>query len=247
MSIPRSFASVLFVGLIPFVVGCGSDKKANNAPTWAGRTYLLDVPDSHWREPGEAKDEIGSSVPKFLLQVKSGSGNALDVLIGTSDANGVQDTCSPTTTVSATSQYPGIQIGPANVPLRVGDKENTTPVIATVYQLTMTDVLVDTAGATGPTTSQLTAILDARDVYSIFYKLTDPTPDSVCMTLANIDSPCTACPDDDDHAAGTPDAGSGYCVKLRANGLAAGPLSGVSIQPLTESDLAASCKGNGGI
>jgi len=113
MSIPRSFAGVVFVGLIPFFIGCGSDKKPNNAPTWVGRTYLLDIPVSHWREPKGADEDVGASVPKFLLEVKSAPGNALEVLMGAGDANGVQDTCSPTSTVSATSQYPGIQIGPA--------------------------------------------------------------------------------------------------------------------------------------
>ena len=245
MSIPRSFAGVVFVGLIPFFIGCGSDKKPNNAPTWVGRTYLLDIPVSHWREPKGADEDVGASVPKFLLEVKSAPGNALEVLMGAGDANGVQDTCSPTSTVSATSQYPGIQIGPADVRLRVGDKSKTSLVLATAYQLTMTDVLVDAAGASTPSTSQVSAILDGRQVYSIFWRLTNPTPDSVCATLDNLGSPCMACPDGDQ--AGTQDSGTqGYCVKLRANGLAAGPLSGVSIQPIAESDLGASCRGDGG-
>ena len=235
MTIPRSLASVLFIGLIPFFVGCGSDKKTNtNANSWVGRTYLLDIPYKHWREPPGASDDIGPSVPKFLLDVKSGSGNTLEVLLGTGDANGVQDMCSPTSVIQATSQYPGIQMGPANVPLLVGDKANTSPVIATVYQLTMTDVLAEAAGAPPQATSQLSAILDAREVYPIFWRLTDATPDSVCAALANLDSSaaCTACPGADTGI---------YCLKLRANGLAAGPLSGVTVKPIAESDLPASC------
>ena len=238
MIIPRSLASVLFVGLIPLVAGCGSDKKTNiNANPWAGRTYLLDIPYSHWREPSNASQDIGPSVPKFLLEVKNGSVNALEVLLGTSDADGLQDMCSPTSTIQATSQYPGIQIGPATVPLLVGDKTQTKPVIAKAYQLTMTDVLAEAAGASPQTTSVLSAILDARDVHSIFWHLPDPTEDSVCATLENLGSPCTACPADDQ-------AGN-YCLKLRANGLAAVPLSGVSVTPVAQSELAASCSDSG--
>jgi len=237
MTIPRSLSGVLFIGLVPTLVGCGSDNKSSTAVNaWAGRSYLLDIPSSHWREPKNASDDVGPSVPKFLLEVKSSSGNTLEVVVGTSDANGVQDMCSPTSTMVATSQYPGIQIGPTTVPLLIGDKANTKQVVAKAYQLTMTNVLVEAAGASLQDGSELSAILDARDVYSIFWHLPDPTGDSVCATLDNLGSPCTACPADDQPG--------NYCLKLRANGLAAVPLSGVSVTPVAQS-VAASCSDGG--
>ncbi len=237
MTTTRSLASALLIGLIPFFIGCSSDKKTvTSANPWAGHAYLLNIPDKHWRQPKNIGGDLGPSVPGFLLDVRSGSGNTLDVLLGTSDANGVQDMCGPTTTIQATSQYPSIEIGPATARVRIGDKKHVQPVIATAYSLTMTDVLAQAADASVQDDSAFSAIIDAREIYSIFWQVPQ-TQESVCNTLESVTgAACTACPNDS----------LPYCLTLKAIGLAAGPLNGPALQPVEEANLAPSCATDGG-
>ena len=226
----RSIACTLLVGLVPFFIGCSSEKKTPAAAnSWSGRTYFLDIPASHWKQPSGIGKDIGPSVPKFLLSI-SGS----EVLVGTAGADGAQDMCGPTSIFTATSPYPDIQIGPANARVRIGDEANTIPVIATAYNFTMTNILSETPDASGPQGS-FSAVIDAREVYSVFYQLADPTADSVCRALESI-SPCTPCPQDQ----------ANYCLALKAVALAAGPLTGPGVQPVEEANLAASCALDGG-
>lgn len=217
----RSLASILvIVAMAPAFAGCGSDKKTTNpsGSVWAGKTYLLNIPETRWKKPkGDAGKEFGKFVPKFIFNVENAA-SGVNVLLGSSDATGNQDSCTPTVEIQAAD--PQKQIGPTTARLHVAnDKGSET--VAPVYNLTLTNILSETPEAVGQT-GQFNALLDVNDAYQLFYQLDNPTPTTICDTLGSrYESPCVACP-----------SGSMTCLELQAVGLVAAPLTGVSVQPI---------------
>jgi hypothetical protein len=214
----RSLAGifVFVVGLL--VAGCSSDSKKQPASgsVWAGKTYLLNIPDTRWKKPsGDVGKEVGRFVPKMIFNLENGT-DGVDVLFGTSDAQGVQNTCSPTLETKAAA--PEKQIGPITARLHITNDLGSS-LFATAHDLTLTNILSETPEATVQA-GQFTARLDVREVYSLFHELGNPTADAVCETLKNsFSTPCVACPD-----------GQSYCLDLMAVGLVAKPLTNGTVE-----------------
>lgn len=236
MTMRCNLAYALNSSLILCLVGCGSSTKAPTGASsnpWQGHTYLLNVPDTHWTQPKNVGKDIGPFVPKFLLGVNGSTGTTLDVLLGTSDASGVQDLCNPTTSLPSTAQYPDSQLGPADAMLFIRDATHGKSVLATARELTIKNALPGTDTTLSP--GEFSATVDLRELYSLFYLLTDPTADSVCTALAQAGTPCAACPQD----------GAAYCLTLKAIQLAATALTDVTVQGVDSADLGASCEDGG--
>lgn len=226
----RLLASVLFLVVSPLVVGCGSDSKKptlSNSP-WAGKTYLLNIPDTRWKEPRGSDGntgvgaEIGPFVPKMIFTLENGT-DGVDVRLGTSDAQGVQNTCNPTTKTKAAA--PEKQIGPVTTRLHITNNVGAA-LFATAHDLTLTNILSETPDA--PTQSgQFAARLDVREVTSLFYQLgKNATADVVCETLLeSFKVSCIACPD-----------GQSYCLNLLAVGLVAKPLADGDVEDVDTED-----------
>src|SRR5690606_33314764 len=110
----------LLLGVSLSAVGCGSveGEPSSKPDAWIGNTYVLEVPEAKWTEPPGIGAEISGFVPQFLMQVQGASGSDVEVLMGTGLV-GEQETCGPTQTVTASSSYPSMQIGPVDHPIYV--------------------------------------------------------------------------------------------------------------------------------
>lgn len=221
--------------LLPFVAGCSEDSSTGdpnteNKGSWAGHTYLLNIPGSRWSAPTGASEELGAYVPKFLFQVNTDSAGSAEILIGTStDIAGTQDLCNPTTIVTATTNYPSMHIPPTDVPVHIVDAVTQNAIVGKAYGLTVSDIFPD--GTTPATAGTFAATVDARELYPLFRLLENPTADSVCAALSSVGATCGACPSD----------GAAYCLDLKAQNTGAVEIAGVSVQPIATTDLAATC------
>ena len=227
----RILVSTLLIGLVPALAACGSDSKKpnNSANPWQNKTYQLSIPLSRWNKPNkDVANDIGAFVPSFLLYFKSATATDVDVLLGTSDANGVQDPCSPTTLIHGTSAYPDFKIGPVDAPVRIVDTSHNKAVTITGYGLTLANIMPEST--VDNTTEAFSATVDARQLYPLFYLIADPTPDKVCADLSQVSAECQQCPSDQQN----------YCLTLGAISLTAA-LTGASVNEVGASDLPASC------
>lgn len=234
MDTKKSIVSCFLLVSLSFLgIGCGggdSDDGGGASP-WAGKTYLLEIPDSYWTEPRGIGDDIGPFAPHFLISVEGGSASAPEINIGTA-AGDAQDLCNPTTRVQATSSYPNVQISSSSFPVHIEHINEPIQVNGTIYNMTISNVLPD--GDTITDAGELVATMDFRDVYRMFTALVDPTPDSVCDALADAyqdsGTQCEACPAD----------GMSYCLTMKAAFLGAQP-SNINLVTVAPSDVAASC------
>jgi hypothetical protein len=173
------------------------------AAPWAG-VYTLEAPAPYWSEPENIGSEIGLFVPIFLLNV---SGETVTLGTATADETTeviTQDPCTSTQVVTAQVAQPSFQLGPIDYQMHLVN--DPVRVNATIYQLTMTNVLPPTEGG------ELSAILDAREVYPLFTALGKPTAETVCAALESFGAPpCAPCPQD----------GALYCLAIRAIALEA--------------------------
>ncbi len=184
----------------------GAPAAAGGMEAWQGRVFLLDVPQDNWAYPRDIGTEIGPFVPDFLIQVDMAANGSMNVTMTTANELGQQEPCNPTTTITGVSTaFPSSQIGPADIPIHVksvlvdGLQVNTT-----VRSFTLTDVL---PGAAPASEGKLLTVLDVRELYPMFTKLSDnPEQDQVCNALASFGSPCEACPQD----------GAMYCLTVEA-------------------------------
>jgi len=161
---------------------------------------LLDtpnIPGSAWTEPpGGVASAIGGDVPQFLIGVAAGSGNDLTITLTTA-INGVQDMCSPTTQVPASGvNYPNIEISAPNFPIHVVVTPPNPPdrqAESTAHNVFFKNILPgDTAAKDG----ELDATVDASELYTLFYQLTNATKDNICAQLdsiANTTGLCKVC------------------------------------------------------
>ena len=227
MTTLRTLVCTLLIGLIPLSIGCSSDKKTVNR--WAGKTYMVNIPVDNWKRPrGSVGTEVGAYVPKFLLSVQDAS-NGVNVLVGASDADGKQDMCSPTIEIPASA--PEIQIGPVDTKLHVANSVGGAAV-PPLYGLTFTNILTDTPDA-ATIAGQFDAVLDTRDVYTLFNQLNEPSAEALCTFLNDsFSNPCIVCPKD---------SASTTCLELKAVQLAAVPLTGIAVQAVSDTNLSANC------
>lgn len=234
----RAFAGIL-PALALCVMGCGESKDSKDGSgdtpgPWENRTYLLDVPPVNWSEPAQIGDEMGAFVPDFLIRVEQSEGDVHTVMLGAADDSGAQDLCNPTARVQTSAQpYPSVQIGPTDFTLRLryvaDDPADSVTVYATARGFTMTNVLPD--GAVPAEEGELTAIMDAREVYPLFHILPDPNPDTVCDALASFDATCAPCPQD----------GETYCLALTARYLGANEIADIDLEQVDVGSVDPSC------
>jgi len=231
----RAFAGIPLI-LALSVAGCSESKDGSDGTSagWQGRTYVLDVPPANWSEPEQVGDEMGGFVPDFLIQVEESDGDVHTVTLGAADTTGAQDTCNPTTRVQTVAQpYPSVQIGPTDMMLRLqwvaDDPAESVTVLATGRGLTMTNVLPD--GDVPAEEGELTATMDAREVYPLFHILPDPNPEAVCNALASFEATCGPCPHD----------GENFCLALTARYLGATEVADVDLEQVDADSLDPSC------
>lgn len=206
--------------LAVFGAACSSETPAG--PSFAGRTYLLHIVDTSWQGKVSA---IGDYVPDILMQV-DGTAASYDVTMATG-RDGLQDLCSPTSHVPATSNpYPMFDLGPTNLPIYLKHLKEPVAVSTTAYNLTMQNLLPEPGIPVNDGT--LSVVLDFRETYALFTQIIDPTPDRVCERLvADGVGTCEACPKD----------GQLYCLTMRADYLGATDVTATTtIVPVASTD-----------
>ena len=223
--IPRA-AVLLSLGLL--AAACGG--KSDDSGRWIGQTYLLEIPPANWSEPRGIGGDIGGFVPQFLFTVNRGSSQNLAVTVGTAKG-GAQDPCNPTADVSMSgAQYPKSQILAPSFPLHIVDTNQMPTVVvdATVHGFSFNDILP--AGDAKAKSGQVTATIDAGEVYRLFRLIPNPTKDSVCQALASAGAPCAACAHN----------GQPYCLTIKAVQVAGTPAT-AAVKPVTAGSVPASC------
>ncbi len=212
----------LAVLLIPLTTACGSDDSGgDDGPTYAGKTYLLNVPENSWT--GGVGQDIGPYVPQFVMKVE-GNPAHYDIQMGAA-RNGVQEMCNPTAQVSAQGTPPAFTLGPTDFPLYIRHEDEPIAVEATIYDLTISNVLPD--GDTLAEEGTLTGIMDFREVYPLLTLIQpEPTPDLACQSLIDAGvGECETCSD-----------GEKYCLTLKAVYLGAEEAPDITLQPVADVD-----------
>jgi hypothetical protein len=225
---PRPRLLFLLTVLVPGLGGLGAcGGQAGGSAHWIGKTYLLDIPPTHWSEPKGIGGDVSDFVPQFLIGVAGGAGQELAITLATAHA-GVQDPCNPTTkTTSSGAGYPSAAIGAAAFPMHIVNVDHGIVVNTTAHDLAITNVLPGDAPAADGT---LSATMDIAEAYPLFVLIPNATKDSVCMQLSSFGAPCEICAFN----------GQPYCLTLKAVELGATQAS-VVINPLTAADIPASC------
>lgn len=205
---------MLWLGLAPFVLACGSeDEPAKN--TWENRNYLLEVPSTQWTEPPQVGNDIGEFVPHFLLHVSGSAPDRFTVTLGTADADGQQNLCSVTSELEARAAASGgVQIGPGALAVHLVHPTQPVEVDATIRELTLSNVLP--SGGKVAKEGELAAVIDARELYPLFTLLPEPSPETVCAALDSYNAACVPCPTD----------GESFCLSLKAERLGASETEG---------------------
>ena len=226
MNVSKSLAGLLVLSALPFAIGCGDggEEKSSNDLAWVGHTYLLQTTAGNWVEPSGIGGDIAPYVPRFLIQVESGSGNSMNLVLGAATAAGAQEMCNPTTSATATVSYPDSVIGPVDFPaylVNPADEHNATDIITNpvIADLTLTNVLPD--GDTPAEAGLINAVMDARQVAKMFTQLGDnPTEETVCTAVQSY-APCVACRD-----------GLPWCLPLKATRVGATEVN-LGLTPIT--------------
>ena len=216
----RPVCSLLpLLALALLLSGCGDDEKTAASHPWAGKTFLLEIPQERWSDPPQIGEEIGRFVPQFLISVEGGSGDTLNMAVGTANG-GVQQMCNPTTEIEVDgSGYPEVQIGPSEFPIYLRNEEEDITVNATVHDFTLTNVLPE--GDVPTDDGDLSAVMDVRELYPMFYQIIAPSPDSVCTAMAGT-ADCEPCPQD----------GEIYCLTIQAMYIGASELADFTLEPI---------------
>ena len=221
--------SIVLMALLPLLAACGSDDEEDKNP-WENRSYMLEIPSTHWSEPAQIGNEIGAFVPRFLLQVAGSSPDQFTITVGTADAAGAQNLCSVTSEFQAqAADHPNVQIGPSTLPVHLVHPTQPVEVDATIYDMAMANILPN--GVTLAEEGEFTAVVDARELYPLFTLLPEPSAETVCAALDTYDSACVSCPTD----------GAIFCLPLKAVRLGASEMSGMAVVPVDATTRDPSC------
>jgi hypothetical protein len=223
---------------LPFALilnGCGSNEDSGSR--WAGKTYLLDIPEINWVKPNQdVGRELAPFVPQFLISV-TGSGSNLVATVATAE-NGFQNPCNETQQVAfSESDYPESQFVLSQFPMTFQEVNTyVTPNVtvtqkSVIHDMTLVNVL---PGDSSTKQGTFTVTADIAELAPLFVKPIvpqPPTPDGVCQTIASTSTAtCTACAFN----------GSSYCLTLGAVMLVA-TLSSAAVKQVSLGDIAASC------
>ena len=221
---------VLFSSAALALAACGSN--AADSSQWVGKSYRLDIPPDNWVKPQGVGSDIGDFVPQFLFGVAHASGTDMTVTVGAALA-GVQNPCNATTEVTVSgAAYPMSEIVVPAFPLHVVDTNQTPTVIVdtTIRNLTFTNVLPD--GAAKPD-GEVSATIDASEVYPLFRLIPNPSKESVCAALQTAGASCVACPHN----------GQPFCLVIGAVQVAAVAAS-APVTTIAPASIPASCSGH---
>ena len=157
-----------------------------------GKTYILDIPSAQWTSPAGLGDEIVKVQPKYAFQVIDIDESALTftVLLGTAK-NGAQDLCNKTYVIDGAlnAEDMTFTLGPIDVQTYfVGPK---TEAMAACHDFTISGQIVD-EGA-GLVSGEMSAELDTRDIYPLFYMANVSSGEALCTEIASWNMSCADC------------------------------------------------------
>jgi hypothetical protein len=211
----------------PLFAACGGE--ANDSSRWVGHTYLLTIPAANWSEPRGIGGDIGSFVPQFLFGVaRAAVTSDLEITIGTATAN-MQNLCNPVTKVTITgTNYPKSLIVAPAFPLHIIDTNQTPTVVVdtTVHDFSFKNILPQGGVKEG----EVSATIDAAEIYPLFRLIPNPTKESVCMALSSAGAACAPCPHN----------GEPYCLTVKAVQLSGTPAP-TAVMPIAANDRPDSC------
>ncbi len=193
-----SIAALLFATGCENGSGTLSDDQANITQGLSaiselvGKTYILDIPSAKWTAPEGLGSEIVKVQPKYAFQVTAVDESALTftVLLGTAK-NGAQDLCNKTYMIEGTldAEDMTFTLGPIDVQTYfVGPQ---TEAMAVCHDFSVSGQIID-EGA-GLVSGEMTAELDARDIYPLFYMASYTTGEALCADLNANGLSCTEC------------------------------------------------------
>jgi hypothetical protein len=187
---------------------------------------MLDITAADWAQPrGGIGREIDPYVPNFLMRIDGDAPDRFSVTMGTAKPDGTQDLCNETGVFEATAENPNVTIGPIEFPLHVQHETEPIAVDAFAYDMSITNVLPN--GADKAQDGQFDVTMDFREVYELFQALLDPTPETVCTSLADAYEGVTCQPCKD---------GEPFCLALEAVDLGAVEVD-TEIVPVTAADI----------
>jgi hypothetical protein len=212
------------------------DTGTNEAPAsaWVGKTYLMQVPHTHWSVPRGVGAEIGPFVPFFLIRIDSADGNQVEATIGTALDSATQDMCTPTSKFTGTSaMFPMVTLGPAPMPVFLRNANGGVAVNTTIQNLTFENLLPDGVTLPDDMEGYVRAVMDFREAAPMFTLLPEPTPDNACMALQEaLMVPCEVCPQD---------PAATYCLSLVADGVGAVEYTGTPMVEVVAAARGAEC------
>jgi hypothetical protein len=229
-------ASVVVAVAASACAGTEDEKTAEVAQgaTWVGKTYLMQVPHTHWSVPRGVGSEIGPFVPFFLIRIDSATGNQVEATIGTALDALTQDMCTPTAKFTGSSAaFPMVTLGPAPMPVFLRNANGGVAVNTTIQNLTFENLLPDGVTLPDDMEGYVRAVMDFREAAPMFTLLPDPTPDNACMALQEaLMVPCEVCPQD---------ATATYCLSLVADGVGAVEYTGTPMVDVVAAARGAEC------
>jgi len=238
MKTPTPLGAPLVIAVLLLAPGCNQGS-TDNSSTWVGHTYLATPADpyTYLTKPrnSSVKELLASFVPNFLLKVHGVSGDKVAITVAPAKQQTdppEQDLCNVTVEASAkVSSYPAVQLGPMDFPLIITATPDGKPALTAktdIRGFTLSDVLP--RGTEVSETGKLTALVDAREVYSLVTLLQAKSAEDMCQFMkSSFATECVACPDS-----------QVLCILIEADQFGADEVK-TDVKLITESDLDPAC------
>ena len=196
-----------------------------------GKKYIFDIPSANWSEPPEFGDEIVKVQPLLAFEIV-----AIDEAHLTFDAfmgaakDGVQDMCNTTATVQGVitdEEEPSFILGPMNAQdiVFVGPESKA---LSASHDILITGKFVGDSAEL--VSGSLEALLDAREIYPLFYETDAASGEALCEMMAEWELPCEEC---------TFDPGVDLCIYFEAEDFTISEMPDLVLTEITE--IAESC------
>lgn len=171
-----------------------------------GAKYILDIPSAKWTAPEGLGDEIVKVQPKYAFEVTDVDEAALNftVLLGTVK-DGVQDLCNKTYVIEGklNAEDMTFTLGPIDVQTFFIGPE--TEAMAVCHDFSISGQIMDEGAAL--VSGEMTAELDARDIYPLFYMASYTDGAALCADLSANGLDCNQC---------SYESGSAMCIDFAA-------------------------------
>lgn len=210
--------AVLALSMALFVSACAGDGNApsqvdpslprslSELPELVGTTYVLDIPGAQWTAPPGLGEDIAKAQTKFAFEVTAVDAQARQITTRLGAAkDGAQDPCNKTYVLPGTLNDNDMtfRLGPMDVQTILGGPESKA--LATSHGFTISGQIVE-QGA-GLVSGRLTAELDAREIYPLFYLAKPASGEELCTIMAKAGLLCEPC---------SYEPGSRLCITFRA-------------------------------